>query len=317
MKAGVGMAIIKGIDNGYGFTKDSDFNIFKSAYLSTEPLTLSNPYKLNVNGQNYWIGEGDSTVEIDKIDSMLNKICTLNCLALTEGNEFNLVVGLPISQYKIDKEKFRDIVMGYNNSEIKLNEQSAKTIKINNVFVYAQGLASLYSSNINHSVIIVDVGSRTVDVAYLEYNKGCFNIMQYNTYYCGCLPLYSKLTDAINTHYKLTLKSNQGEKLLREGLKIFGEQQNIDNIRVQVLKNHFEELLIDLKLNYPSQTIPFILTGGGSDILFNAFKSRFNDVTIMKNNQFSNALGYYEIGKAKFAEREVLQWQIPNQIRSK
>lgn len=304
--------IIKGIDNGYGYTKDNDFNIFKSAYSTEDSMILSNKYQLNVNGQKYWIGEGDGTIDVDKADSIVNKLSTLNCLALTEGNEFNIVVGLPIAQYKSDKEKFREIVMSYTNNTIQLNNLLPKTIKINNVFVYAQCLASLYASNIRHNCIIVDVGSRTVDVVYIEYNDGDYKIAQYNTYYCGCLPLYSKIVDHVNTKFKLTLKSSQGQQILRDGLKIFGIPQNIDFLS-QVLKNHFEELLSDLKLNYPSQTVPFILTGGGADILFNAFKSRFSDVSIMKNNQFSNALGYYEIGKTKFAEREVLQWQMPKQ----
>lgn len=67
--------------------------------------------------------------------------------------------------------------------------------------------------------------------------------------------------------------------------------------------NYINPILDELELKYPTDTVPIKLIGGGSVFLQNAFKKRFVTVEIVQDNQFSNAIGYFNIGKNVFANR--------------
>lgn len=126
--------MIKGLDNGYMYTKDNDKRIFKSAYTQVEDA-ISGSHHININGQDYYVGHGNSTVDVDKTQSDINKVCTLTNLSMSEDNTFYLVAGLPIEQYLSQKDKLAESIMSYNQSEIRY-DNFPTFIKINDVTVY-------------------------------------------------------------------------------------------------------------------------------------------------------------------------------------
>lgn len=291
---------IKGIDNGYGYTKDESMHVFKSAYTKEEPMSLYSGHKLTVNSIPYWIGVGASTIDINKMDSVINKLCTLTCLGLSEDDVFKVVVGLPINQYRVNKDIFRDIVMGYDNNTISIDDNFTKTIHIVDVSVCPQSVATLYSSDIVDDVIIVDVGYRTVDIALVQIINNKPNVVLCDTYYCGMLSLYDKISSSINQKFELTTTANDMEHLLKRGLYINGKRQDISYLS-EILRVYFEKMFSQLIVNYPTKTTPVLLTGGGASFVYKAFLNRFPQTVMHKNNQFSNAVGYYQIGKIIFS----------------
>lgn len=287
-----------GIDIGNEFTKDSNRNIFRTLITEKEPIGFSNN-QIEINGQKYWYGIGAGTLDIDRHLSEVNRVCTLTSLALADENKFNVVVGLPIGQYQKDKEELKQIVSTYNKATVRLNNEPEKIVYINDVFVFSQGLSALYVADITEDCIIVDVGSRTVDVALVRWQNSTPIIAQHNTYYCGSLSLYGKIVSAINTEYKLTISAEDVQGILNSGLFKYGEKLSTDFLS-DVFREHFSALLNDLQLNYPSQTKPFILMGGGTSLLCNALQSRFKNVTVLPDSQFINAVGYKLIGEMIF-----------------
>lgn len=293
--------VIIGVDNGYGYTKTSNELMFKSAISKKEPLGYGIKNKFTVDGVDYWVGTGNGTLEIDKTDSEVNKICTLYALANSKGENFNVVVGLPINQHsKEEKEKFRKTVLKWSGYQVKLNGIE-KRIFINDVFVFSQGLASLYASGVTNNVIILDVGSRTVDVAYIRFNGDVPTVEKHNTYYCGCMQLYSNIIAKVNIKYQLTLTSNDAQDILFKGLFIDGKKVDTEFIS-DVCREHFKELFDNLILDYPTKTVPFLLSGGGASLLYNPIKSRFKNVLIIEDSQFSNAYGYKKVGELVWNE---------------
>lgn len=110
--------MIKGLDNGYLYTKDNELNIFPSAF-SVEDKVVSNAISITIDNKQYYTGIGKSTVELDKTNLEITKICILTNLAMSNDKEFYLVVGLPVGQYKEQKDKFKEIILNYNHCIIE------------------------------------------------------------------------------------------------------------------------------------------------------------------------------------------------------
>lgn len=292
--------VIKGIDNGYGYTKDESFTLFKSAYTTEEPVSFYKGHKITINDTPYWVGIGAGTVDINKNNSEINKICTLTCLGLSKGTDFCIVAGLPINQYRQKKEEFKNIILSYSGSKVSVDDNTSKVIKIHNVAIYPQSISTIYDMNITDDVILVDIGYRTVDIALIQLDHNKPNIMLSDTYYSGMYSLYDKLSAVLNQKYELTLSAEDMEHLLNRGLYIHGVKQDISFLS-DTLKQYFDKMFTQLILNYPTKTTDIILTGGGASFVHKAFIKRFPQTKVHKNNQFSNALGYYQIGRKLFS----------------
>ena len=89
---------IKGIDNGYGYTKDESMNVFRSAYTKEEPVSLYSGHKLTVNNSSYMILQGSNVSNFDSlkleftnlnytVDDLLNlkRYHSLNLLSYEQG----------------------------------------------------------------------------------------------------------------------------------------------------------------------------------------------------------------------------------------
>lgn len=287
---------IIGLDNGYGYTKLDNGIIFKSACTTLAPFAVECENQIEVNGKSYYVGCGTETLQIDKSDSELNRICSLYALSKCDGEHFSVVVGLPINQHsKEEKAKFENAVRNWSGSKVKTNG-TEKQIFIDNVKCFNQGLASLYSSEIKNDVIILDVGARTVDVALIVFEGNIPTVVKHNTYYCGCMQLYGKIIAEVNWLYKLTLEEREALNIIQNGLYINGLKADTSFIP-EVCRIHFSELLNALERDYPSKTTAFLLCGGGSALLYNAIKKRFYNVSMLKDGQFSNAKGYKKVGE--------------------
>lgn len=290
--------MIVGLDNGYHYTKDHTKCIFKSAFTRID-LSLSDQNKITIDGIDYYYGKGNTTADADKIDSEINKVCTLADLAIKGSGRYYLVVGLPIGQYKTLKDKFRDMVIGYNRSEVIYKDKPV-TIQIDDVTVFAQGAGVLFDYSIpDGQYIIFDVGSYTINVVLIELINKIPHIIKYDTWYDGVLTLYGKMIHEINRRYNLTLDIPDAESILKYGLSVNGEKQDTKFINI-IKQDYLDNIFTKFKLNYPYATTPIISCGGGGEMLLKMIENQFRNTILIPDSQFANAIGYYKFGLQKY-----------------
>lgn len=53
-----------------------------------------------------------------------------------------IVTGLPINQYKEQKDKLKNFFLLQNNKGVSINDKTEKIIRINDVLVYPQGVGA-------------------------------------------------------------------------------------------------------------------------------------------------------------------------------
>ncbi|MEW9924102.1 hypothetical protein AB2T57_06540 [Clostridium butyricum] len=112
----------------------------------------------------------------------------------------------------------------------------------------------------------------------------------------GTLNLYSNFIKAINNENGLDLSINDATRLLKTGLKVNGNEIDIRNHMI-VFKDFVENLINNLKVEYPLSTLDIRLVGGGSIVLAKALLKRLPQAQIINNSVFANALALGKVGE--------------------
>jgi plasmid segregation protein ParM len=297
--------MIKGLDHGYHYTKDNELRIFKSAFTRTD-TSLSEQNKITIDGVDYYYGRGNTTANTDKIDSTINKVCTLANLSLTGSGEYYLVVGLPIEQYASYKDKFNQMIMSYNQSEV-IFKGKQMNLQIKDITVFAQGAGVLFGYDLPDGLyIVLDVGSYTINVVQIELINNIPHIVKFNTWYDGILTLYEKIVSETNRRYNTTLDLMDANRILSNGLNVNGTKVDIKFIDV-IKQDYLDNILTKFKFAYPSYiTIPILLGGGGGSLLQHMIENEFHNSILIPDSQFANAIGYYKFGLQKYQRKEVV-----------
>ncbi|HEX3078221.1 MAG TPA: ParM/StbA family protein [Lachnospiraceae bacterium] len=291
-----------GIDNGYSYTKvvsDNEQKMFPSAITTN---VISGYSHINIDGRGYCVGVGNMVSKPDKTDHEINKVCTLFSLASCGSGDYYIVAGLPIGQYKTQKDKFKEIILDYGNCHVEYRQKEIK-LNIKEVTIFPQGAATLYHLGLtNGRYIIFDIGAFTVDVALIEMTNGTPSVIQYDTWFKGMSTIYSNVADVINNQYTLTLEPKDIERILVQGyFKLNGDKIDLTCIQ-PVIDNYLEDLYSLFDLNYKSHTTDIYLSGGGGSIVFDKFKLHYPQAELVEEAQYANAIGYYMIGLQKYYE---------------
>ena len=299
--------ITVGIDNGYLYHKvvsDTGKIIFKSSY-TLQDQSFSGIGNINIDGTEYNVGAGKLIVDTDKTDSEMNRVGTLTAFAMIGNGIYNVVVGLPIGQYKAQKDKMKKMVMSYNNCKV-IFQNKLMNIKIKNVIVVPQGVGALFSTGRKSgSYIVFDIGGLTIDVGLIETDwLGSPSTQKTDTWYKGIITLYPKIIEAVNNKFGLTLEPNFAEQILRNGLFIYGEKQDISFIN-PIINSYLDSMFENFINNYPCKNVPIYLCGGGASILLPYFKNRFPQAILIEDAQFANAIGFYNIGVQSFKRNQI------------
>ena len=290
--------MVIGLDVGYAFTKDHAGHIFKSAYSLTDNSVAGQQY-IKIGDVKYYVGTGIMTSETDKTGSELNAVCTINSIMLNSAHDVQLCVGLPIGQYKAQKELLKQTILSYNKLAICQNNVPYK-VCITDVCLAMQGVAALYTlRELDGMYLVIDIGGYTIDTCLVEYGPGRSEIMRYDTWYKGIRTLYADVVSMVNNHYCVALDNSFGDRILRGQLNINGNKADLSFIK-QYLSEYVDNLCDEIKLRYPTETANIYLTGGGAGMLETAFTRRLGNVQKIPDAQFANAKGYYIIGRHKF-----------------
>ncbi|MBN4062807.1 ParM/StbA family protein [bacterium AH-315-E09] len=293
------MMKIIGVDKGSAYTKTSTGFSVKSTVreLNENDLILNGSMTVELEGKKYVIGEeGNFATDLSKADHEETKILTLTAIANSFPGEFietNLVVGLPIGNFSRQKDKMKKI---FEDQIVKMKvNNEKKAIVIENVAVFPEAAAVFYMQN-KKDCLIIDIGGLSVDNALFEEG----NLTKHSTYSMGVMKLNTKIANELNAEYDLSLTSWSVEKIINEGLFVYGKQVPINEERI--IESHVLEIVEKIKLEYDVKAIEnIVLAGGGSFLCASFFKKHMPQLEVIENSRFSNAIGFEKIGEKMFS----------------
>ncbi len=284
--------MILGIDVG-NYSLKSNLGINIKALVSKEENILGSGIVLEMDNQKFIIGEGNFETELNK-SSKENFIPLLYIgIALSSTEEFNSVVcGLPINQYKDNHKNLEELIERNKIKTIKINGIE-RTIVIEKFKVYPEGIGAYYNLNSSEDIILIDIGGRTTDIAYVADNKH----QKSSTVAVGTLNIYKSIADTINSKYSLDLRLKDIDRIIDRGaLTIDGEKINLSFI-TNILKSNFMKVKEDLDFKFNARTEKIVLVGGGAKLFSKAFMNRYSNCSIAEDPIYSNAKGFKKVGE--------------------
>lgn len=283
--------MIIGIDVGNATTITSEGIIFDSKLTNIEPLNECDC--IVIDNKKYYIGEGDFDTTYRKVNKESYVTLMYSALALSSKDTHNnVVLGLPLSQYKEDKNTLINKVMKESNKEIILNG-NAKKIIIDDVEVFPEAIVTLED---DYEGIVIDIGGRTTDAALVENYRGKRKVINPISIPAGTINLYGDFINLLNGRFSLDLKLQDAERILKNGLLLDGKLQCID-FAIEVFQRFVTDLINRLQIEYSLRTNRISLTGGGAELFGETLKSRLGDgVQIQEDGLYANANNFCELG---------------------
>ena len=284
--------MILGIDLGNYSVKTSERISFCSKVTEQEQFYDTN--KMNINGEVLYVGDG-------KFDTGWNKAEKDNTLTLlytaisrsTDDRINKVVLGLPIKQYKKNKDKLKEYI-----KENRCARVNKRDIVIQDVEVVPESAAIYYNLPYEHyeefvknQLTIVCIGGRTTEICQYKNDK----IIGFDSYKLGMLNVYQDIVSYINNKYTKDFELEEGEDVLENGLLLDGEYIDMSFIK-PILKRHFIDVYKDIQLKFNIDKGYIYLTGGGSKIFEKAFRNRSSNVVKSNDPIYDNVMGYKRVG---------------------
>lgn len=235
---------------------EDDEGMFSSK-ISTDYQSYPDAFqRIELDGQTTYIAIGELNREFNKCErqylpQLLYAICKAN--KSLEIMEVNLTLLLPIIQMEnktklIENLKDKEFTIKFNGLE--------RIIHINDVLVLPEGYCSYFSLSSEEKqgdLVIIDAGSRTINVCVLEDGK----IQKLNTVKLGSFDFYSKIK---------SIENAKGCDYTEEDI-----QRLINNGTVKVYQKRYgeflNEILNSIKPYVQISTYHTIFTGGTSLML--------------------------------------------------
>jgi plasmid segregation protein ParM len=298
-------ASIVGIDLGNKGMKTSEGIIIESK-ISTGEQMLKDSVRIRFDGEEteYILGEGEFQTNTNKMEKEGMIVSLYGAIAeSTTADYVKVVLGLPISHYKQFKEPLKLKVLENNYKKLEHNG-AQRRIYITDIEIVPEGAVAFKSLNQqlltqigNQDLVIIDVGGRTTDICLYRVVNGKRQIVKYKTVMVGTLNIYDEISQAVNAHYGLDKTLEDGEQILREGLYLLGEKQDLSFIK-STLKAQTDKIFKELNMNFPITTSQALLIGGGSLTLQGLFKKNLPHVLMANDPIFGNAIGMKKVGEA-------------------
>jgi plasmid segregation protein ParM len=267
---------------------------------------------------------GRLTLRQNKAQSDDNKIKFMIALALLtaedqEYAEFEVVTGLPVLEYKNQKDALYDMCynhgMPYKFTMHYGPHDVEKTIKINAAKVISQGEGAFYDFVLNDkgiiipdkaalvsgTVMVVDPGYRTTDIVTMENGKYIEpSSDQLNK---GVNQMHQEILRLIMERMNIKKELKDMDDIVRSG-KLFHnmKEYNVSKIIEDAARPYAEDIVDNLHTISNDQLGSMqrvILSGGGAEIIYPYVKELLDgiiEVELLPNAEYSNASGYYKYG---------------------
>lgn len=289
--------MIIGVDLGNYAVKTSEKIHFLSKVIESNGFYIGD--EIGYEGKSIIVGEGEFQTDFNKSMKENTLPLLFSALALSNANErfFQVVLGLPIQQYKSNKKEMIKYIEENRSKEISING-NVRDITITDIEIAPEGASAYYNLSSaakndigSKQLVIVDIGGRTTDVCLFKDKQ----IKNYKTITVGMLNVYNDIVTTVNELYTKSFVLEDGEEIIKDGLFIDGEYKDVSFIKT-ILKRHFDSIFKDLQLNFDISKGYVFLTGGGANIFKGAFKNRLKNLIVSKDNVFDNVNGFKKVG---------------------
>lgn len=316
-----------------GTGRDRNLASFLNESHITSEMDLSELH-LKINGSDYFVGDlaiknspdGSRVFDRERFNHLYTYILLHVAIQLTvspETDEVVLFTGLPLDYFKTQKDDFQRQLLNQQPLHIEWQtgfNRSKTSIRIMDCNVFPQGFSAVWATLLNHDgkefnrdllqegnqIAVIDIGYRTTDVCVVEMQEGggFTPIMQFSeTIEQGVVNLH----DAVKLSYQ---QKTNGSDLSENKLNRIFKQKNIsfkgkkydftDEVAAahQSVANAINDR-VNMLWKGESDTFDEIFTVGGGGIVFSDFlqKNFDNRLKSIIDSQYSNAIGYYRIGK--------------------
>lgn len=283
-------------------------------------VSSNNEYRIEIEGINYYIGnlaiakrgvrQWQSKKSVNADTPLYIALCS-HLLTDETTEEINLCLGLPYSYYtELNRgEKLSSELSGKTIETTYQNQK--KTITINKVSVYPQGVGAYFSSlydiqgnpkngaEVHIKALFVDIGFRTVDVVAFESLNHTFELVQENSFSLEELGIFQAVNQISNQAGEgLELNANDIEfALLNNNSKVesmYGVT-DLKDFALSAYKNLSERIVTELNLKLSGQIQRYryiFLTGGGAARLYPYIKEYYPNISVQDDSIFCNAKGY-------------------------
>ncbi len=304
-----------GIDFGAINCKSSTGIVIPSKTKKVESL-IGNEEYIEINNKKYVFGLGEYEVDKDvkfKQTHFLPLLFATICKSTTDINN-NIMLGLPLHHYKQYKKDLKEFIQNNNDKEVTIKLKGKDPVKrriiIDNIDVFPEGLAILYSLNQdelnkfnNRDMLIVDIGGSTTDVALLEGTGLDREIVKTHSVSYGMHNIYNEIKNYIqdNTEDK-NISLEKCERILEKTFihSVNGIDTNLDFID-DLLVDGTVQILKDIKLKFGKdfKSANMLVCGGGAKHLYSFLKIA-QDNAIKVESITANAEGYKKVGDIKW-----------------
>lgn len=292
-----------------GVDENDNEIIFESRFLELgedEIDDFDSSEKLEYDGKVYRYQDGTFDAKNEKIQReniLLNFAAGLAKLAEDEDT-IDVVVGVPIKQYKGSRSTIIDMIMKDPTYKVALfnndSNRKEKTVTINSVTVVPEAIGAYYALSEDiiekkgrHDLILVDIGGKTIDVCTID--KNC-NIIKNNTYQRGAFDYYENVMNKINTDFPdACITIEEVQETVDDGLFISGEVKKYNDYTKKLLdKECIEVVKILDTYDKKYARAMFVISGGHGKTLFPYIHSKIEHAILHNDPVMANAKGYLE-----------------------
>ncbi|MGL5766644.1 MAG: hypothetical protein ACRCX8_13490, partial [Sarcina sp.] len=267
-----------GIDVGNSTTCVSNGVIFNSkvAKINRE---LSEEERIKLGGETFYLEQGQFDSEYRKVKkpSYIKLLFGAMCKSIkSDTEEVELGIGLPLNQYKEDKDLLKERIEE-NRILQGIYKKRSREFFISKVNVYPEGVLA---TEANYEGIVIDIGGRTTDVCLIQQQNGIKKILKPTSIGSGVINLQTEFINLINSRYGLNLIIDDFDRILKNGLEIYGKQQDI-SFAVDVFKIFLEDLLLQVDQEYSLKINKTCFMGGGSILLKSPILKRVEGAVVI------------------------------------
>ena len=293
-----------GMDLGNAITKVGVEGRYFSFDSAIDELSNSNWRKpemiVDFKGVSTVVGEGVIEIENKKSDKTSTIPLVLAGLGRALGELKNasvyLAVGLPIGQFKENKDYFREYLKyelcgdskDKKTCEFTFNGVDKKVV-IEDIYVFAEGLGAFVALNVDKGVML-DVGSKTTEM--FLFDRGVVNPL---TEYKGVLDIYKAIATDLSNKLYCDFEIEEIPNIIKAGYVLnYGEKIDISD-SLEEAKKIVKKIYTRLNLNYQISKYPVYLTGGGAYFFGEILKENNIPDLIVNEDLFLNVKGYEKI----------------------
>ena len=235
----------------------------------------------------------------------------------TDDIENNIVLGLPVDQYKKHKKEYKEFVKSISNKEftikLKGKDEEHRRIIINNVDIFPEGLGVLYSLSEEqlkelegYDILIMDIGGSTTDWVLLRGSGLNRDIIKHDSIPIGMHHLYNLVRGSIKRETEDRISQETAEEIVegRQKHNVYGKETDLKFINDDKVST-LTEIIGDIKqeIGREFKAAKMVVCGGGAKHFYDLCKLvQPNAIKVDKIN--ANAIGYGKVCDIKYGKNK-------------